>query len=70
MTERERLMKRISSYDFAVIDVESFDDIINIYNSVREPINFLYGNNESKFFIIKGNSCYMYTIIKEETKND
>ena len=63
-------VKNINVHDFAVIDVESFDDIINIYNSVREPINFLYGNNESKFFIIKGNSCYMYTIIKEETKND
>ena len=61
-------VKTVNTEDFAVIDVEAFDDLINVYNSIREPINFLYGNDESKFFIIKGNTCYMYTISKEERK--
>ena len=61
-------VKTINTEDFAVIDVEAFDDLINVYNSIREPINFLYGNDKSQFFIIKGNTCYMYTISKEERK--
>lgn len=59
-------VKSINVNDFAVIDVESFEDLLNVYNSIREPINFLYGNNESRFFIIKGKSCYMFTLHKEE----
>ena len=62
-------VKSINVTEFAVIDVESFDDILNIYNSVREPINFMYGDEETKFFIIKDNNCYMYTIVKEEINN-
>ncbi len=62
-------VKSINVNDFAIIDVESFDDILNVYNSVREPINFLYGEEESRFFIVKGNSCYMYTLIKREINN-
>jgi len=71
-TDYEEIITKVKSInvnDFAVIDVESFDDILNVYNSVREPINFLYGEEESKFFIIKGNSCYMYTLIKREINN-
>ena len=62
-------VKAMNKGDFAVIDVETFDDLINVYASIREPINFLYGNEESKYFIIKGNTCYMYTIVKEEINN-
>ena len=58
-------VKNINTEKFSVIDVESFDDLISIYNSVREPINFLYGNDISKYFIIKGKACYIYTIKKE-----
>lgn len=61
-------VKSMNTDGFAIIDVEAFDDLINVYNSVREPINFLYGNDESKFFIIKGNACYVYTILKEANK--
>ena len=71
-TDYEEIITKVKSInvsDFAVIDVESFDDILNVYNSIREPINFLYGEEESKFFIIKGNSCYMYTLIKREINN-
>ena len=63
-------VKSIDTSDFAVIDVETFDDLTNVYISVREPINFLFGNDESKYFIIKGNTCYMYTISKEEINNN
>lgn len=62
-------VKNMDTSDLAIIDVETFDDLTNVYISVREPINFLYGNDESKYFIIKGNTCYMYTIIKEEINN-
>ena len=33
-------VKNINTEKFSVIDVESFEDLISIYNSVREPINF------------------------------
>ncbi len=62
-------VKNMNTNDFAIIDVETFDDLINVYASIREPINFLFGNDESKYFIIKENTCYMYTIIKEEINN-
>ena len=62
-------VKKMDTNDFAVIDVETFDDLISVYASVREPINFLYGNSESRYFIIKGNTCYMFTIVKEEINN-
>ena len=58
-------VKNINTEKFSVIDVESFEDLISIYNSVREPINFLYGNDRSKYFIIKGKACYMFTVNKE-----
>lgn len=58
-------VKNINTEKFSVIDVESFEDLISIYNSIREPINFLYGNDRSKYFIIKGKACYMFTINKE-----
>lgn len=63
-------VKSINTTDFAIIDVETFEDLLNVYASVREQINFLYGNDESKFFILKGNTCYMYTINKEEKMYD
>jgi len=59
-------VKSMNTNDFAIIEVESFDDLINVYTSVREPINFLYGNTISRYFIIKGNTCYMYTIVKKD----
>ncbi|MBO6243718.1 MAG: hypothetical protein J6O41_04030, partial [Clostridia bacterium] len=62
-------VKNMNTNDFAIVDLETFDDLINVYSRVREPINFLFGNDESKYFIIKGNTCYMYTIIKEEISN-
>ena len=62
-------VKTINTNDFAVIEVETFDDLISVYASVREPINFLFGNDESKYFIVKGNTCYIYTIVKKEINN-
>ncbi len=63
-------VKKMNTDDFAVIDVETFDDLISVYATTREPINFLFGNNKSRYFIIKGNTCYMYTIIKEEINSN
>ena len=63
-------VKSLNVKKFAVIDVESFEDLISVYKSVREPINFLYEAKESKYFIIKETTCYMYTIYKEEVVDD
>lgn len=59
-------VKSIDTDKFSIINVESFEDLVSVYNSIREPINFLYGAQESKYFIIKQNACYMYTIKKED----
>ena len=61
-------VKKININNLSIIYVEEFEDLINVYNSIKEPINFLYGNDKSQFFIIKGNSCYMYIICKEDIK--
>ena len=81
MTYRKRIKKITNEYDGIIakvknvnidsynrIDVETFEDLINIYDSIREPINFNYKNDKSVFFIINNNSCYVYTIVKEDVK--
>ena len=68
-SDYEDIITNVKSMDtekFSIINVEDFEDLISVYNSIREPINFLYGAQESKFFIIKENACYMYTIKKED----
>ena len=68
-SDYEDIITNVKSMDtdkFSIINVEDFEDLLSVYNSIREPINFLYGAQESKFFIIKENACYMYTIKKED----
>ena len=68
-SDYEDIITNVKSMDtdkFSIINVESFEDLISVYNSIREPINFLYSVQESKYFIIKDNACYMYTIKKED----
>ena len=62
-------VKKASIGNFVVIDVESFDDLLNVYENVREPINFQYGHDVSRYFIINNKSCYVYTINKEDFEN-
>jgi len=61
-------VKNVNIDNFVRIDVKLMDDLINVYNSIREPINFWYGSEQSIFFIINNSSCYVYTIIKEVKK--
>lgn len=78
MSYREKIRKIINEYDgiiarvenvnidnYSRIDVRTMDDLINVYNSIRQPINFWYSNDKSIFFLINNSSCYIYTIIKE-----
>ena len=54
--------------NYSIIDVITMDDLINIYNNTREPINFWYGIEKSMFFIINNSTCYVYTIVNEGKK--
>lgn len=68
-SDYEDIITNVKSMDtdkFSIINVEEFEDLLSVYNSIREPINFLYGAEESKFFILKDNACYMYIIKKED----
>ena len=62
-------VKKANITNLNIIDVEAFDDLLNVYTSIREPINFQYGNEKSIYFIINNNSCYIYTINKEDFEN-
>lgn len=61
-------VKNVNIDNFIRIDVKLMDDLINVYTSIREPINFWYGSDQSIFFIINNSTCYVYTIIKEVKK--
>ena len=58
-------VKNVNIDNYVRIDVKLMDDLINVYNSIKEPINFWYGAEQSIFFIINNSSCYVYTIMKE-----
>ncbi|MBQ6992490.1 MAG: hypothetical protein IJN50_06265 [Clostridia bacterium] len=78
MGYREKIKKITNDYDgiiirvdninienYVRIDVKTVEDLINVYNNTREPINFWYSYEKSVFFIINNNTCYVYTIKKE-----
>ena len=77
MSYREKIKKITNEYDgiiarvdnvnidsYVRIDVRTMEDLINVYNNTREPINFWYSYDKSIFFLINNSSCYVYTIIK------
>lgn len=53
---------------FTIIEVEDFESLISVYENIKEPINFLEGAEESKYFIINNNSCYIYNLSKKDYK--
>ena len=56
----------VPSDDYNVIHVESFDDILNVNNNTRQPINLKYEKECSHFYIINGKSLYIYTMNKKD----
>ena len=81
MGYREKLRKITNNYDDILIrvnninienyvrmDVKSFEDLINVYNSKREPINVWTSYEKAIFFIVNNGTCYIYTINKEGEK--
>ena len=81
MGYREKLKKITNEYDGIIIrvdnmdiekyirmDVKSFEDLVNIYNNKREPINYWTSFEKSIFFIINNCNCYVYTINREGEK--
>jgi len=53
-----------------IIDVKTFDELIDAQSEVRMPINFLEikHNKLSKFILINDNIAWIYTLIDEEYK--
>lgn len=81
MGYREKIKKITNEYDGIIIrvdnmyiekyirmDVKSFEDLINIYNNKKEPINYWNSYEKSIFFIINNCNCYVYTISREGEK--
>lgn len=81
MNYRDKIRKIVNDYDgilisvdnvnienYTRIDVTTMEDLINVYDNTREPINFWYSYNKSILFLINNNTCYVYTIKKEETR--
>lgn len=77
LTPQSRIRKINNEYDgiitkvkdakftkFVRIDVESFEDLVNVYDNIREPVNFYSDSEKAIYFIINNNSCYVYTINK------
>lgn len=59
-------VQNASMREGGVLDVETFEDLVNVYNSIREPINLRYERDRAVFFIINNGNCYVYTIKKED----
>ena len=55
--------------DFKKIEVNTFDELLDVYNEVRMPINFFKdkSNNESLFIIINDNIAWLYILKKNNT---
>ena len=49
---------------FNKIDVSTFEELIDVYNEVRMPINYCQKKNESIFIIINDSIVWIYTLKK------
>lgn len=50
------------------IEISSFEELIDVYNEVRMPINYYKSKNESLFIIINNDIAWIYTLKKEDFK--
>ncbi len=53
---------------FNRIDVSTFEELIDVYNEVRMPINYYQKKNESVFIIINDSIVWIYTLKKSDSK--
>lgn len=59
-------VKEANIESYKIIQVEEFDDLLNVYNNIREPINCRMGLDRTIYFIINNDSCYTYIINKKD----
>ena len=62
-------IKEINLKKFIVVKVESFDDLLVVYNDVRTPINFIQMEDEARFIIIFENMAWEYSINRESVED-
>ena len=57
--------------DLSLVHVSSFEELIDVYNEVRMPINFYENRNHTKavFRIINDRMCWEYILDKEKVEN-
>ena len=61
--------------DYNVIEVESFEELVDARDNTKEPINYhiMAEHQESEFFVINDNNMYLYIVkatdFNEEKKN-
>ena len=48
-----------------VVDVSKFSELIDAHSEVRQPINFIKGNNYSDFILINNKMAWRYRVTKE-----
>ena len=57
--------------DYDVIKVTSFDELLDVYNEVRMPINYYQNKSiESIFMIINDGVIWEYRLKKEEVEKN
>lgn len=53
--------------DFKKIEVSSFEELIDVYNEVRMPINYYHEKGKSVFIIINDSIVWIYTFKKDNS---
>ena len=53
---------------FKIIEVSSFEELLDVYNEVRMPINYYQGDTESIFIIINDSMVWKYILKKDTMK--
>lgn len=78
----ENIRKLLSAYDgiiisikkapsfrgVAVVDVDDFDQLLDLYNSIHQPINHYKVRNTSYFVIMDNNRAWRYVVDKKDFK--
>ena len=53
--------------EFKTIEVSTFEELIDVYNEVRMPINYYQEGNDSIFIIINDSIIWIYTLKKDNS---
>ena len=54
--------------DYNVIEVESFEELIDAHSELRMPINFYEEENKSIFILLNENTAWTYTLEKQKRR--